>query len=705
LRKSYPIYYLEPYATNAAVAGFDLSSEVMLYGFLHKSIDLHKMIVTPRRHLIQDPKGQYAVIFYQAIYPSNVPVNTLEDRRKSVRGFAVAAIHVNIAIKTALGDLEQEGLNLRVVDITDPRNPELLYDSTGDEKPSQPEVVSSTTLVVGERTWQLNFSATPNSLHISSWALWLVMIGGMVFTGLFGALLLITTGRNDVVRRLVDQKTAELSKSEGHFELAMTGASVGVWDWDIINDNMYWSPILNKIFGINDKNFAPSFSYFERRLHPDDRLKTIAEVKRHLEAPQNKNAFDIEYRLRKDDGQYVWIYTHGQTIWEGQKPVRIAGSILDITDRKQVEQALMASEEFLRSSMEHAPIGMALVAPNGKFLKVNKALCQLVGYSESEILLLDFETFTHPDDLAVDSTYMDQMLKHEIETYKIEKRYIHKEGQIVWILLSVSLIADNDNNPLYFIAQIQDISERKQADMIKQELLHKLTESNTELERFAYVASHDMQEPLRMIANFSKLIAQEYSKKLDEEGQEYIRLITDSTLRMQAMVADLLEYARIGNDATRVGSVDGNKELNQVLVNLSETIREHSAVITHDDLPIFKGNPVQFMRLMQNLIDNGLKYQSAGTTAHVHIGVEDRGENWCISVRDNGIGIQQKYLTQIFEPFKRLHSWQQCQGTGLGLAVCKKIVENLGGTIWVTSEINKGSIFYFTVSKNTMEVT
>jgi PAS domain S-box-containing protein len=702
----YPIYYLEPYATNAAVAGFDLSSEALLYGFLHKSIDLHQLIVTPRRHLIQDPKGQYAVIFYQAIYPSHVPVNTLEDHRKSFRGFAVAAIHVDIAIKTALGDLEKEGLNVRVVDITNPRNPELLYDSTGhDQLSGQPEVVSSTTLLVGGRTWQLNFSATPNSLHISSWALWSVLIGGMVFTGLFGALLLITTGRNDVVRRLVDQKTAELIKSEGHFELAITGASVGVWDWNIINNEMYWSPILNKIFGINDRNFTPSFAYFERRLHPDDRLKTIAEVRRHLVAPQNKNTFDLEYRLRKDDGQYVWIYTHGQTIWDGQTPVRIAGSILDITHRKQVEQALMASEEFLRSSMEHAPIGMALIGPNGKFLRVNKALCHLVGYSESEILLLDFQTFTHPDDLAVDSTYVEQMLKREIETYKIEKRYIHKEGQVVWTLLSVSLITDNDNNPIYFISQIQDISERKQADIIKQDLLQKLTVSNTELERFAYVASHDMQEPLRMIANFSKLIAREYSEKLDEEGQEYIRLITDSTLRMQAMVADLLQYARIGNDVIRVGSVNGNKELKQVLVNLSETIREHSAVITHDELPVFNGNPIQFMRLMQNLIENSLKYRSEGANAQVHIGVEDRGGNWCISVRDNGIGMQQKYLTQIFEPFKRLHSWQQCQGTGLGLAVCKKIVENLGGTIWVTSEINKGSTFYFTIPKNTMEVT
>jgi PAS domain S-box-containing protein len=700
----YPVYYIEPYAENFAVAGYDLASDKMLNGILHKSIDLHQLAVTPRRKLIQDPRGQYAVIFYQAIYPRHVTINTLEDRRKYFRGFALAVVHVDTAIKTALGDLKQQGLNVRVMDITDTQNHQLLYDSSGHDQPLEKSgIVSSTTFVVGERTWQLIFSATPKAPHYSNFALWSVLIGGMILTGLFSALLLITTGRNDVVRRLVDQKTAELIKSERHFELAITGANVGVWDWNIVTDEMYWSPILNKIFGINNRTFAPSFSNFERQLHPDDRPKIIAEVKQHLEAPQN--AFDIEYRLRKDDGQYIWIYTHGQTIWEGSTPVRMAGSILDITDRKHVEQALRASEEFLRSSMEHAPIGMALVAPNGKFLKVNKALCHLVGYSESEILLLDFQAITHPDDLDVDSAYVAQMLKREIETYKMEKRYLHKNGQIVWTLLSVSLITDNDNNPLYFISQIQDISERKQADIIKQDLLQKLTVSNTELERFAYVASHDIQEPLRMIANFSKLIALEYSAKLDEEGQEYIRLITDSTLRMQAMVADLLEYARIANDATRLGLVDGNKELKQALVNLSETIREHSAVITHDELPVFNGNPVQFMRLMQNLIDNGLKYQSKSASAHVHIGVEDKGENWCISVRDNGIGMQKKYFTQIFEPFKRLHTWQQCQGTGLGLAVCKKIVENLGGTIWVTSEVNKGSIFYFTIPKNTMEVT
>lgn len=697
----YPVYYLEPYKSNAVVAGFDLASDPTRQIFLQKAIDQNRLIVTPRLHLIQDPQGEYAVIYYQAIFPANVPLDTVAQRRLAVTGFAVAVLRISTAIQSALGNIEQKGLNLQITDISSPDHPQLLYDSA---RPTESRLhtheVSTSTIEIGGRLWQLVFRTTGSAQSQSNWTLWAVLIGGMFFTGLFGALLLITTGRNDVVRRLVQQKTDELRKSEGHFELAITGASVGIWDWNTVSGEMYWSPILNKIFGISDPHFVPSFEYFESRLHPDDRARTIAALRSHLDGASLETTYDVEYRLRKNDGQYVWIYSHGQTVCDGEQPPHISGSVLDITSRKQFEQALKASEELLRSSMEHAPIGMALVAPDGKFLKVNKALCQLIGYSEAEFLQLDFQAITHTDDLAKDTGYVQQMLQRHIETYKMEKRYIHKDGHIVWIQLSVSLITDNDNQPLYFISQMQDISERKQADIIKQDLLRKLTESNTELERFAYVASHDMQEPLRMISNFSQLIAREYHDKLDQDGQQYIDLITSSTRRIQLMVSDLLEYARIGNDTSKFSWIDGNTEIEQALMNLSETIKEHHAVVSHDAMPSFKGNPVQFMRLIQNLLNNALNYLPAGQAAQVHIGVEDQGACWRFSFRDNGIGIQEKFLNQIFEPFKRLHSWHQRQGTGLGLSICKKIVENHGGQIWATSEVGIGSVFYFTIPKN-----
>jgi signal transduction histidine kinase len=243
---------------------------------------------------------------------------------------------------------------------------------------------------------------------------------------------------------------------------------------------------------------------------------------------------------------------------------------------------------------------------------------------------------------------------------------------------------------------------RMHAESMRNDLLKKLTETNTELERFAYVASHDMQEPLRMIGYFSKLVADEYEKDLDKEGKEYLTLISNAAMRMQVMVADLLDYARTGNDVTRFRPINVTDEMTRVADNLGNIIRETGAKITHDALPNVTGNPVQFMRLMQNLVGNGMKYQKAGTVPHVHISAEDKGSEWIFAVRDNGIGMKPEYLGKIFEPFQRLHSWQEYQGSGIGLAVCKKIVENHGGSIWASSEPGKGSTFYFSLPKKSV---
>ena len=243
------------------------------------------------------------------------------------------------------------------------------------------------------------------------------------------------------------------------------------------------------------------------------------------------------------------------------------------------------------------------------------------------------------------------------------------------------------------------MTEQKKAERLRESLIEELAESNTELERFAYIASHDMQEPLRMVKNFSQLIAEEYTDKLNDEGKEYIDFVTTGAERMQAMVDDLLEYARIGRNNTQRVSVNAAEEMKHVIENLSLIIKECKADVTYDDLPTFKGNPVQFMRLMQNLIGNGLKYQTQDNIPKIHISVQDKGDNWCFSVQDNGIGIEEEFITQVFEPFKRLHSWDEYRGTGIGLALCRKIVENHNGKIWVTSSPGEGSIFYFTLEK------
>jgi signal transduction histidine kinase len=230
-------------------------------------------------------------------------------------------------------------------------------------------------------------------------------------------------------------------------------------------------------------------------------------------------------------------------------------------------------------------------------------------------------------------------------------------------------------------------------------LIQKLSQTNTELERFAYVASHDLQEPIRMVASFSKILSQEYGHCLDDTAKDYLGIITESSLRMHDMVTDLLTYSRLGNVGHQEAPFEGGAVLNTALDNLRELIKEQRAEVTHDALPMLNGNPVQITRLLQNLITNAIKYQKDGNIPRIHIGTEDRGDLVCLFVKDNGMGIEEKFIEQIFQPFRRLHVWENIQGTGLGLSICKKIVENHDGTIWVTSAPEEGSVFSFTLAK------
>lgn len=243
----------------------------------------------------------------------------------------------------------------------------------------------------------------------------------------------------------------------------------------------------------------------------------------------------------------------------------------------------------------------------------------------------------------------------------------------------------------------REVQEKTQA---LKELTEKLIRSNTELERFAYVASHDMQEPVRMIASFSSLLASEKMRGAHSEKEmRYIGFVTEAASRLQAMIEDLLDYARLGNASERFVTVDMGKKLRYALQNSALAIEDAQAKIDYDELPRVTGSAAQLTRLLQNLINNSLRYQREGVPPHIRIGAADAGSDWLFSVQDNGKGIPPEYIPKIFEPFKRLHSWHEKRGTGLGLAICKTIVENHGGEIWAVSTPGEGSTFFFTLPK------
>jgi len=223
-----------------------------------------------------------------------------------------------------------------------------------------------------------------------------------------------------------------------------------------------------------------------------------------------------------------------------------------------------------------------------------------------------------------------------------------------------------------------------------------LARSNQELERFAYVASHDLQEPLRMVSNFVQLLARRYQGRLDADADDFIRFVVDGVKRMKNLIDGLLEYSRAGREGEQLVPTDCGEALNQALENLRVTIQESNASITRDPLPTVLSESVQLTELFQNLIGNAMKFHNH-QCPRVHIGVQCHGGEWIFSVRDNGIGIDPKYTERIFDVFQRLHSAHKYPGTGIGLAICKKIVQRHGGRIWVESQPGQGATFYFTI--------
>ena len=229
------------------------------------------------------------------------------------------------------------------------------------------------------------------------------------------------------------------------------------------------------------------------------------------------------------------------------------------------------------------------------------------------------------------------------------------------------------------------------------QLQDSLTESNTALEQFAYVASHDLQEPLRTMGLYAELLSEKYQGQLDADADRYLKFIIGASGRMSTLVTDLLAYARLTTERERPSSIALDEDLEAALTHLEQAITESGGTVTHDAMPTVQADRGQMVRLFQNLVANAVKYRKPNEPPMVHISAEQKGDEWVISIRDNGIGFDPQYATTIFGPFKRLHTAQEYPGTGVGLAICRRIVQGFGGRIWAESKPGEGATFFFTL--------
>ncbi|WP_186441583.1 PAS domain S-box protein [Desulfamplus magnetovallimortis] len=481
----------------------------------------------------------------------------------------------------------------------------------------------------------------------------------------------------------------ELKQAEERFEKFFTLISDLFCIADINGYFRLINPAAEQILGYTQEELLqrPYMNF----VHPDDREKTEKVI--HEQLQQGKKVINFSNRYVCKDGSVKWLEwtfhpmpNQGVTYAVGR----------DCTQRRDMEASLKASELWMRSIYNALEEAVLVVSPQRELISVNKATKKIFGYTEKEIHDQSTSILHVDQDHFVEFGKKIEDAFGQGKSAEFEFRAKRKNGEIFQSEHTVSMLKDEAGNPLGIVSVIRDISKRKQAEIILEETLADLEKSNAELEQFAYVASHDLQEPLRAVIGFLQLLQSKYKNQLDEKGRHYIERVVKAGHRMQSLISDLLKVSRVNTLNTSFEPTDLTKVLEEVLEHMQSTITEENGVVTYSRLPTLMVDKSQIQGLFQNLIVNALKYNEA-LKPTIEIGYEDKGHECRFFVKDNGIGISKEFRDKIFMIFQRLHPRKDYSGSGIGLALCKKIVERHRGNIWVESESGKGSIFYFTL--------
>ena len=609
---------------------------------------------------------------------------------------------------------------------------------------------------------------------------------------------------------------AELRLSKERLDLALKGTNAGIWDWDLVKNRIYFSPRWKEMLGYADHEISDTFAEWETRFHPEDRDRALMTIHEYFTG--KRATFELEHRLRHKDGSYRWILSRGVAVRdEAGKPLRMAGSHIDLTERRLAGQALRESESKLRAFITNVPAILFSIDRSGvitmaeglgmevlNFIKegivghsvaelygdmpgvvdsVKRALAgesfsttmqlqhlyfeiaytpmhgeggavtgvigvahditerhkaeQALEISERRVrliienandaylamdregLIVDWNpqaerTFGWSREEAIGRSLADTIIPERLRkghldglvhylhsgegpllNRRIEMPALHRDGREFPVELTISTMRVEDN--VIFSAFIHDISDRVRAKEELERTADELRRSNAELEQFAYIASHDLQEPLRMVASYTQLLERRYAAQLDQVAREFIGYAVDGAKRMQQFITGLLSYSRVGTEPRVLEEVNLQEVFEAAIANLRMVIEETGAKVDAHELPMVRGDARQLTQLLQNLIGNALKFRKPDVPPHVEVAAVPDGDFCRVSVRDNGIGLDPKFRERVFVIFQRLHTRDEYEGTGLGLAICKKIVERYGGRIWVESKEGEGATFFFTL--------
>jgi len=495
---------------------------------------------------------------------------------------------------------------------------------------------------------------------------------------------------------VTDRKNMEeaLRKSEERLRLATKATNNAIWDIDLKTGTVSWNDTYSALYG-RPPETSDSWQWWIDNIHPEDRERTVGDLRAAIVS--GASSWTCEYRFRRVDDGWAHIYDRAYIARDAfGNAWRVIGAMQDLTERKQAEAALRESEERFRRVFEEGPLGLALQGPNHRFLKVNNALCQMVGYSEAALLQMSFIDITHPDDVRADVELADRLFRREIPFYRMQKRYVKKNGEIIWVNLTMSIIVDNDGGPLYGLTMVEDITEVKRAQ--EEALARQKLES---LGTLASGIAHDFNNLLGAIEAQAELGLEE--SDAGSSCKEELKSIGDLAIRGSEIVRQLMIYA--GKEKEVVGPVDLSNIVEEMVPLLKVSVSKHAVMQTDldRDLPPTRASPAQLRQILMNLIANAsdaigdqdgvirviTRRVSPGDESVALSEMSPEGDYLALEVSDTGRGMTLGTQGRVFDPFFTTKS----AGHGLGLAVVSGIVRGLGGAVRLTSELGKGTSF------------
>jgi len=469
----------------------------------------------------------------------------------------------------------------------------------------------------------------------------------------------------------------------------LLGAIVDSSDDAIVSKNLNgiitsWNKSAERLFGYTAQE---AIGQPITLIIPPERLHEEPEILSRLRSGQRVD--HLETVRRRKDGALLDIALTISPIKDAQGKVIGASKIArDISERKKAQAALVASEARFRQLADAMPQMVWTSRADGYIDYYNERWYDFTGFDRENFGDVSFEPVLHPDDVQSwhDTWYASVRTG---EPYRIEYRFWdRKENRWRWFMSRALPVRDGSGEITKWFGSCTDIDDQKRVE-------DELRRANQDLEQFAYSASHDLQEPLRSIKIYGELLSKRYGHKLDGQAFEFLEYLGMGASRMEMLVRDLLAYTQVTKLQAPAEPSDANDAMNAVLANLGGAITQSGASVTHDTLPSVRVHSAHLQQLFQNLIGNAIKYRSTEREPVVHVNGGLKNGRWLFSVRDNGIGIEPEYKEQIFGLFKRLHTGDEYSGTGIGLAICQRIVERYHGRIWVESEPGKGSTFFF----------